>query len=261
MRQSYAKPDVVELLVADEAPEPAERRIPRHIAIICDGNGRWARSRGLTRQQGHREGTENVRRVVDWCAELGVAYVTFYAFSTENWRRPAAEVRGLMDMIVEGTRTSMAELVKAGIRVNVLGDREGLPLPVQLAVQQITEATKTATGMTVNLLLNYGGRADIAGAARRLARLAADGAVAPDAIDEQLFSAHLATAGQPDPDLIIRTAGDLRLSNFLLWQAAYSELHFSPVYWPAFGRGDLLAAINDYTQRQRRFGGLADEEA
>jgi len=258
--QSYLAPDTVELLVADEAPERIDRQIPRHIAFICDGNGRWATARGLTRHQGHRAGTDNVKRVVEWCAELGVGYVTFYAFSTENWRRPADEVRGLMDMIVEGTRTAMKDLVKAGVRVNVLGDRSALPSAVQLAIRQVCEATRTASKMQVNLLLNYGGRADVVGAAQQLAQRVADGELLPADINEAVFAAHLWTGGQPDPDLIIRTAGDLRLSNFLLWQGAYSELHFTPVYWPAFGRGDLLAAIDDYTRRQRRFGGLTEKE-
>jgi len=258
--QAYLAPDTVELLVVDEAPERIDRQIPCHIAFICDGNGRWATARGMTRHEGHRAGTDNVKRVVEWCLELGVGHVTFYAFSTENWRRPADEVRGLMDMIVEGTRTAMKDLVKAGVRVNVLGDRSGLPPAVQLAIHQVCEATRTASKMQVNLLLNYGGRAEVVGAARQIAQRVVNGELSLGQIDEEVFAAYLWTAGQPDPDLIIRTAGDLRLSNFLLWQGAYSELHFTPVHWPAFGRGDLLAALDDYTRRQRRFGGLAKEE-
>lgn len=258
--QAYVAPQTVQILVADEAPERAQRTIPRHIAFICDGNGRWAAERGLARSEGHRVGTEKVKAVVTWCRELGVEHVSFYAFSTENWRRPVDEVRGLMDMIVDGTRKGLAELAREGIRVNVLGDRAGLPYAVQAAVDQVVDVTRQNTGMQVNLLLNYGGRAEIVAAARELAHRAVTGELAPTDIAEADITALLTTAGQPDPELIIRTAGDLRLSNFLLWQGAYSELHFTRVYWPAFSRGDLLAAIDDYTGRQRRFGGLAGKE-
>ncbi len=260
IRQQWPGPREVELLVAPEDPQRLPRRIPRHIAIICDGNGRWAKSRGLTRQEGHRAGTENVRKVVEWCRELGVEHLTFYAFSTENWRRPADEVRSLMDLIVEGARTAMDSLASSGVRVQVLGDTGGLPPAVRQTINKVAEATAGAAEMTVNLLINYGGRADIVKACRELAAAAARGRLRPEAIDELAVAGHLYTAGIPDPELVIRTAGDLRLSNFLLWQAAYSELHFSPVYWPAFSRSHLLAAIDDYSRRQRRFGGLIPEE-
>ena len=250
------EPALVQLLCADPAPARAPRKLPAHVAIICDGNGRWARSRGLSRHEGHRRGTENVRRTVDWCTEIGIPQVTFYALSTENWRRPKDEVDGLMDLIAEGFQNSLQGLLESGVRLRVLGEIEALPPKVRDIVAQVTAATAAATGTGVNLLINYGGRADIVAAARAVAAAAAAGRLDPEDLDEAAFGQHLSTSGLPDPDLIIRTAGDLRLSNFLTWQSAYSELHFTPVYWPAFSRGDFLTALDDYGRRRRRFGGL-----
>lgn|GEM_PF-33788 len=259
VRASLLGPEEVELLVAPRDPQRVPPVVPRHVAIICDGNGRWALSRGLPRHEGHRAGTEHVRRVVDWCRELGIEYLSLYAFSTENWNRPRQEVEGLMSLIAEGARQGMEALAQAGVRVRVLGRPEGLPQFVLDIIRRVTELTARNQGMTVNLMLNYGGRADIVDACRKLAEAAMRGAVSPAEIDDKLLSDYLVTAGTPDPDLVIRTAGDLRLSNFLIWQSTYSELHFTPVYWPAFSRGDLLAALDDYSRRQRRFGGLAPE--
>jgi len=252
--------DEVELTVAAIGPERDRVIAPPHLAIICDGNGRWAAARGLDRLAGHRAGSETFRRVAEWCAELGVQYLSLYVFSTENWRRPKAEVEGLMRLIVEGAQAALASVAKSGFRVRVLGRLDMLPGPVREAVDRMTAATSAAQGMTVNLLLNYGGRSDILEACRSLMRMALTGRLEPEDLSEELLSAQLATAGQPDPDLIIRTAGDLRLSNFLVWQSAYSELHFTPVHWPDFRRSDLLAAFADYARRQRRFGGLEPEE-
>lgn len=251
--------DEIELTVAGTVPERGRVIAPQHLAIICDGNGRWAAARGLDRLAGHRAGSEAFRRVADWCAELGVQYLSLYVFSTENWRRPQAEVEGLMSLIVEGARSALASVAQSGFRVRVLGNVDVLPGPVREAVHRITAATSAAQGMTVNLLLNYGGRSDVLEACRSLMRMVLAGRLAPEDLSEDLLSAQLATAGQPDPDLIIRTAGDMRLSNLLVWQSAYSELHFTPVYWPDFRRSDLLAAFEDYARRQRRFGGLESE--
>jgi undecaprenyl diphosphate synthase len=254
-----AAPDQIELLTASPSPERAPRVIPKHLAIICDGNGRWAAARGLPRHEGHRAGVENVRRVVEWCAELGMEHLSLYAFSTENWRRPKDEVDLLMGLIVEGAKAGFERLASSGIRIRVLGHLSALPGHVRDIIDRVVAATAQGGGLTVNLLLNYGGRSDIVEACRRIAADAAAGRLSPGDVSEAAVSARLLTAGTPDPDLIIRTAGDLRISNFLLWQSAYSELHFTPVCWPAFRRGDLLAAIDDFSMRQRRFGGLIPE--
>jgi undecaprenyl diphosphate synthase len=252
-------PDTVEILIAATEVDRLPRSIPQHIAVICDGNGRWARARGLDRSEGHRAGTENTRRVVEWCRDLGVKYVSLYVFSTENWRRPKSEVEVLMNLIVEGTVKANEDLAQSGVQIRVLGDLTGLPEVVRKAVDHVTRTTAGNRQIVVNLLLNYGGRADIVRACRSLAAECAAGSLSPDEIDEQAVAGRLHTAGSPDPDLIIRTAGDLRLSNFLLWQSAYSELHFSPVCWPDFSRAHLLSAIDDFSRRGRRFGGLNPE--
>jgi undecaprenyl diphosphate synthase len=260
LRSRLLTPDTIELLVAAPTAQRLPRLIPTHIAIICDGNGRWARSRGLSRDKGHRAGTESIRRVIEWCADLEVKYLSFYIFSTENWRRPADEVDGLMNLITESAAKDTDELVRSGVRIRVLGQLDGLPPAVRDAVNQVSELTAQGSKMVCNLLVNYGGRAEIVAACRALAAEAAAGARNPSSIDEAAFEANLLTVGMPDPDLVIRTAGDIRLSNFLLWQSAYSELHFAPVLWPDFTQHDLLWAIDDYSQRQRRFGGLVPED-
>lgn len=259
IRVSLLAPDEVELLVAGADPQRGPRRVPRHLAIICDGNGRWAEARGLPRHQGHRAGTENVSRVVQWCSELGIEHLSLYAFSTENWRRPRSEVDLLMNLIVEGAQAGVDRLAASGIRVRVLGHPEGLPDPVREAIDRVTRITSSGSGMTVNLMLNYGGRRDIVEACRAIAAEVSSGRLAEDAITEEAIGARLLTAGLPDPDLVIRTAGDQRISNFLIWQTAYSELYFTPVPWPSFARPDLLAAIDDFSRRQRRYGGLKAE--
>jgi undecaprenyl diphosphate synthase len=230
--------------------------LPRHIAIIMDGNGRWARRRGLPRVAGHRAAVEAVREVVRACGELGIEVLTLYAFSTENWRRPADEVQALMGLFVDVVRRELDSLVNNGVRVRVIGRRGELPPDVQAAVGEAEERTRHNSGLLLVLALNYGGRQDVVDAVRALAREVAEGRLAPGDIDERRIEAHLSTAGIPDPDLVIRPSGEQRLSNFLLWQVAYSEFWVTPVCWPDFGRRELLAAIRDYQRRERRFGGL-----
>lgn len=229
-------------------------RIPRHVAIIMDGNGRWALRRGLRRTAGHRAGVKSLREAVRTCAKLGVEVLTVYAFSTENWQRPASEVQTLMDLLVEVLHQEIDELDEAGIRVRVIGRLEALPPEVVRQVRQAEERTRGNRHMILNVALNYGGRAEIVDAARRIAEEVRDGRLRLEAIDEALFARYLYTAGLPDPDLLIRTGGEYRVSNFLLWQLAYSELWVTPVFWPDFRRIHLLQAIVDYQRRHRRFG-------
>jgi len=233
--------------------KPAEAEsasVPRHIAIIMDGNGRWARSRGLPRLLGHRAGTNNIRPIVEACADYGVEALTIYAFSTENWRRPADEVMGLMRLLSEVIQRETAELRRNGVKLLHLGTMEGVPEHLARAINNAVEVTRDNSRITLNVAFNYGGRAEILDAVRQLLRAG----VYPEAVDEELFSRYLYTAGQPDPDLIIRTAGEMRLSNFLLWQSAYAEYYSTPTYWPDFNREELALALAAYAQRERRFG-------
>ena len=226
--------------------------LPVHVAIIMDGNGRWAQQRGLPRLAGHRAGVANIRRVVEVCAKLGVKYLTLYAFSTENWRRPRVEVTGLMRLLSQAVERETDVLHRAGVRLNHLGKVEGLSPRQQREVQRALELTKDNTGLVLSVAFNYGGRDEIVQAVRRILQ---DG-VEPEKVDETLFSRYLYTADLPDPDLIIRTAGEMRLSNFLIWQAAYSEYYSTSVFWPDFNEGEVVLALEAYSQRQRRFGGL-----
>jgi len=231
-------------------------KLPRHIAIIMDGNGRWAKQRHLPRIMGHRRGSESVREVVRECRQLGIEVLTLYAFSTENWLRPKAEIKALMALLKKFIRTEMLELNQNNIRVNMIGDLSKLPDDVMPAVREIMDVTRNNTGMTLNVALSYSGRDDIVRAVRKL--VAERGTQAAD-ITEELFSSCLDTAGQPDPDLLIRTSGELRVSNFLLWQIAYAELYITDVLWPDFGKKDLNKALRDFQTRRRRFG-LTDEQ-
>ncbi len=233
-------------------------RIPAHVAIIMDGNGRWAASRGLPRAAGHRAGVEAARRTVDACRDLGVRVLTLYAFSTENWRRPADEVTALMALLAEAVREEASDLVRAGVQLRVSGDLQSLDPDLREQIAQVVRLTRDNHDLVLNVAYNYGGRAEIVAALRRLAADVARGALRPDAIDEALVDRYLYTAGLPDPDLLIRTGGEQRVSNFLLWQIAYTELYFCDVYWPDFTRSHLEAAIADYQQRRRRFGGVED---
>jgi undecaprenyl diphosphate synthase len=228
--------------------------LPRHIGIIMDGNGRWATQRGLARVEGHRQGAEAVRRVVRAAREMGVPAVTLYAFSTENWGRPTAEVAGLMVLLAAFLRDEREELVGRGIRLHALGERDRLPAGVHELLTGVEEATAGNRGLILSLALSYGGREAIVSAARRLAQDVAAGRLVPDALDAARFQAALGTAPLPPLDLVIRTSGEQRLSNFMLWEVAYAELHFTPVLWPDFGRRDLETAIASFLRRRRRFG-------
>ncbi|MGE4192553.1 MAG: polyprenyl diphosphate synthase [Pseudodesulfovibrio sp.] len=229
--------------------------IPTHIAIIMDGNGRWAQQRGLQRTDGHRAGTEAARAVVTRCRELGVRHLTLYTFSKENWSRPKDEVRTLFDLLTTFLKREEMSLREQGIRLNVLGDIDAMPLAVRQVLKHVMRRTAECEDMTLNLALNYSGRDEIVRAARRLA---AKG-LSPEAITEETFAAELWTGGQPDPDLVIRTSGELRLSNYLLFQSAYAEFYFTDIYWPDFSPAELDRAIEDLNGRQRRFGKTGDQ--
>ncbi len=231
---------------------------PTHVAVIMDGNGRWASARGLPRTAGHRQGAEAARRVVEAAAELGIGYLTLYSFSLENWRRPEAEVRDLMGLLRRYLQAEIAELHKNGIRLLVIGERERLPDDIRRLIEEAENRTRDNERMTVVMALSYGGRQEILAAARELAALAAAGALDPAAIDEEAFGARLSTYGVPDPDLVIRTSGEKRISNFLLWQSAYSELVFVDKLWPDFSGDDLADAIREFQTRDRRYGAAVE---
>jgi undecaprenyl diphosphate synthase len=228
--------------------------VPRHVAVIMDGNGRWARERGLPRWKGHREGMKAVRRCVEGSLQAGISHLTLYAFSRENWDRPRAEVRALMALLVEYVEREAQELVSNGVRVTVFGDRDRLSAEARDSVETLERTTSPGASLRLNLAISYGGRDEILGAVRRLAEDAAAGRLDPSTIDEAIFERHLQTAGIPDPDLLIRTSGEMRISNFLLWQIAYSELYVTPVLWPEFGERELYEAILEFRRRERRFG-------
>ncbi len=225
---------------------------PVHMAIIMDGNGRWARKRSLPRLAGHRAGVENIRHVLEAAVEFGVQVLTVYAFSTENWGRPEDEVHGLLEIFEETIAREVPELHKNGVRLRHLGQLEGIRPEMQEAVQNAIELTKNNTRITLNVAFNYGGRAEILDAIRRMIQ----DHVKPEQVDEALFGKYLYTAGQPDPDLIIRTAGEMRLSNFLIWQSAYAEYYATSTLWPDFDKQELYNALLAFSQRQRRFGKL-----
>jgi len=232
--------------------------MPRHVAIVMDGNGRWASRRGLSRHEGHRRGKDSVRAVVDAARELGIPYLTLYAFSSENWGRPTTEVSFLMSLFHRYLITETKRLMKRDIRVVALGDTERLPHRVREALAETVAATRDNRTMTVALALSYGGRQDVVNAARSIARAVADGTMSPDQIDEHVVGNELATAGLPDPDLLIRTSGELRVSNFFLFQLAYTELYFTDTLWPDFRERDFLAALAAYQLRERRFGAVTN---
>jgi undecaprenyl diphosphate synthase len=232
--------------------KPSAEQIPRHVAIIMDGNGRWANQRGLPRLLGHRAGTESVRTLLETSVELGIRYLTIYAFSTENWSRPEDEVQGLFEIMAEVIRTETEDLQRNGVRVHHVGRSEGLPASLARAIQEATARTRGNDRLILNVAFNYGGRAELVDAIRRIIH---DG-VSADAVDDGLISRYLYTGGQPDPDLIIRTAGEMRLSNFLLWQSAYAEYYSTPTFWPDFDREELRRALYSYARRQRKFGSV-----
>ncbi len=232
------------------------KRIPNHVAIIMDGNGRWARQRRLPRLAGHRAGTENIRQVIECFADYGVKYLTLFAFSTENWSRPQREVKGLLRILEEAIDREIQSLHEKGIKLLHLGRLDRLSESLRQKLQYAIELTKDNTRGTLSIAFDYGGRAEIVDAVRRIL----DQGIPPQSIDEALLSSFLCTAGLPDPDLIIRTGGEMRLSNFLLWQAAYSEYYSTPTFWPDFGREEIEKALIAYSQRERRFGGLRAED-
>ncbi|MGQ9887548.1 MAG: isoprenyl transferase [Aggregatilineales bacterium] len=236
-----------------EATELVE--IPRHVAIIMDGNGRWAKARGLPRTEGHRHGTENLRRILRACVEFGVEILTIYAFSTENWKRPRAEVRVLMSILEMVIDRELHELHDNGVQIRHIGELNGIDPILQRKIRHACEYTRNNSKLILNVAFNYGGRDEIVHAVRRII---ADG-IPPEDIDEALLSRYMYTGSLPDPDLIIRTSGEIRSSNFLVWQGAYSEFYFTPVYWPDFDKEELRKALVEYSRRTRRFG-MIDEQ-
>ena len=234
--------------IADGAPTPL------HVAIIMDGNGRWANARGKPRNAGHRAGAEAVRRTIEAAAALGIKYLTLFSFSSENWKRPATEVSDLMGLLRLYLRKEVTTMVDKNVRLKVIGERGRLSADIISAIDEAEARTAHCSGLTLVLALNYGGRAEIVQASKALAKAVAAGDFDPDAIDETMFAGALETAGMPDPDLLIRTSGEQRISNFLLWQLAYAEFVFVDKHWPDFGSDDLAAAIKEFGNRERRFG-------
>ena len=229
-------------------------RLPRHVAIIMDGNGRWARAKGLPRVMGHRAGIKSVRAAVEFACEVGIEVLTLYAFSVENWKRPTDEVSTLMRLLNEYLRRELSNLMSHEIRLNVLGNFAGLPPLVQRHLERVMKDTQENRKMVLNLALNYGGRSEIVHAARQVAEQVKAGKLRLSNLDEEVFSRFLYTEGQPHPDVLIRTSGEQRVSNFLLWQISYAELYLTPRLWPDFSKADFLDAIKDYQRRERRFG-------
>ena len=234
-------------------------RLPQHIAVIMDGNGRWAKEHGKQRIFGHQNAIQAVREVNEACAELGVGYLTLYAFSTENWNRPGDEVNGLMTLLSQTIKKETSTLLKNGIRLNVIGDIDRLSQSIRDELSRTIDSTSKGERMELTVALSYSGRWDITNAARRMAQAAKDGNLDPNNITEEVVSSYLSTAGRPDPELLIRTSGELRISNFLMWQLAYSELYFTEKYWPDFRKDDLYEAILDYQHRERRFGKTSEQ--
>jgi undecaprenyl diphosphate synthase len=237
------------------------QRLPRHVAIVMDGNGRWARQRGLSRSEGHRRGKDSVRAVVEVAREVGVPYLTLFVFSNENWNRPSTEVRFLMELFHRYLTTETKRLMKRGIKVIALGNVERLTPPVRRALDSMIAATAGNSSMTVALALSYGGRQDVVDAARRIAQEAAEGRLNPAEVDERMLATRLASADLPDPDLLIRTSGELRISNFFLYQLAYTELYFTDTLWPDFREREFLHALAAYQMRERRFGAIDPDSA
>ncbi|MCS6775466.1 MAG: isoprenyl transferase [Chloroherpetonaceae bacterium] len=233
-------------------------RIPAHVAIIMDGNGRWARAQGKDRLSGHWQGYRTLKNIVYAADELGVRYLTVYGFSSENWRRPQEEVGGLMHLMLQAMRAEIEELIQNRVRVRVLGRLHELPPDLRREFEEAMRRTQNFDRLTFNLAINYGGRAEVVDAVRLLARKLQRGEITPNDIDEAAVAAHLYAPDIPDPDLLIRTAGELRLSNFLLWETAYSEIYVTPVCWPDFSRQHLIAALADYQRRTRKFGAVVE---
>ena len=244
------------MALAPEFVDPVS--VPRHVAIIMDGNGRWARARGLPRIAGHKQGAEAVRSTVRACSDLGISYLTIYAFSSENWKRPASEVNDLMGLLRLYIRRELASLGREGVRIRFIGDRSRLDGDINRLISESEENTKNNKGLIFTVALNYGGRQEILEAARVFAQNVRDGTLDPEDMNEQLFESYLQSTDMPDPDLLIRTSGEQRLSNFLLWQSAYTEFLFTSTLWPDFKREHLEQAVHEYQHRERRYGGSSD---
>jgi len=235
--------------------------MPQHVAIIMDGNGRWANARGLPRSAGHRKGVEALRTAVRAAGEMGIEYLTIFSFSSENWSRPPAEVSFLLDLMRHFVRQDVAELHRENVRIRIIGERAGLAPDIVALIEETEQRTRANTGLTLIVAFNYGSRQEIAGAARAIALAVKAGRIAPESITPELFGGFLSTEGIPDPDLLIRTSGEQRLSNYLLWQCAYTEFVFVDEYWPDFNRDTMQRAISEYLTRERRFGGLTAQSA
>ena len=245
---------------AAEMKETIDRNnIPKHIAVIMDGNGRWAKQKGAMRIFGHRNAIQAVREAIEGSGELGVNYLTLFSFSTENWSRPKEEVDALMDLLVQTIVTETGLMMKENVRLNAIGDLESLPKSTYDKLIEVMQQTSANTGLTVNLALSYSGQWELTKAAQRIAQKVSEGKLSPGEITQQTLADHLDTAGIPDPELMIRTSGEYRISNFLLWQLAYTELYFSDVLWPDFRKEHLFAAIEDYQKRERRFGKTGEQ--
>jgi len=258
---AQVKPAQTTPQTATSHAEPSEvgtwpGRVPRHVGIIMDGNGRWAARRGLPRLEGHRRGVEALRATVRAAIDFGLDYLTVYSFSSENWSRPVEEISDLMGLLKLFIRNDLAELASAGVRIKVIGTRANLKPDILALLEEAEASTAANSGLNLVVAFNYGGRQEIAAAARLIAEKVAAGTLDPAKIDADFFARHLDTAGIPDPDLIIRTSGEQRLSNFLMWQAAYSEFVFLPIHWPDFDRTALAAALEEFSARERRFGGV-----
>jgi undecaprenyl diphosphate synthase len=242
--------------VAGEPFEVPQEKRPRHIAVIMDGNGRWAQRQGLPRIEGHRHGVASVRRTVEACVRLGIQQLTLYCLSSENWKRPQAELAFLMHLLEQYMIEERSGLLRQNIRLAIIGRREGIPAEALREMDKTVELSRQNTGLQLCLAINYGGRAELVDAVQAIARRVADGQLSPDAITEETIAAHLYTAGMPDPDLLIRTASEMRVSNYLLWQISYAELWITDAFWPEFTEEHLLQAIRSFASRDRRFGGL-----
>ncbi len=235
----------------------SKESLPKHVAVIMDGNGRWAEKHAFPRVRGHRKGAESVRTIVTLCRKLGIGYLTLYAFSEENWKRPPHEVNALMKLLGSFLKRELKEMKENGIRLNVIGRPEKLPAATRKVLQDTIRETSHGSNMVLTLALSYGGRQEILDAVRAIARKVQNGAMDPSDISEDQFSGSLYTSGMPDPDLLIRTSGEYRISNFLLWQISYSEIYITPTLWPDFGEAEFLKALSEYQKRDRRFGTVA----
>ncbi len=248
------------VFLATKMKETLDRsNLPRHIAIIMDGNGRWAKKKGAMRIFGHRNAIQAVRESIEGAAELGIEYLTLFSFSTENWSRPQEEVKALMELLVQTILAEVSQMMKNNIRLNAIGDLASLPGQAHEKLVETMQKTSTNTGLTVTLALSYSGQWELTEAAKRIAQKVSEGKLKPEEISQETLANHLDTAGIPDPELMIRTSGEFRISNFLLWQLAYTEMVFTPVLWPDFRKEDLFAAIDDFQKRERRFGKTGEQ--